>query len=64
MQIHRGNGQYNKEVVPPIKTLPNSYIGDSKRYDDEKNPESENEYFNFQNFKSNMADIEMISNLG
>ena len=55
MQIHRGNGQYNKAIVPPIKTLPNSYIGDlwssSGKYDDEKNPENVNDYFNFQYFK-------------
>ena len=44
MQVLRGNCQSpNKDEVSQIKSLPNSYIGDSNKYD--KNHKKAGDYF-------------------
>ena len=60
--------------MPELRTLPNSYFGDSKKPDSPSSPEKQAEgeieseqtgsYFSFEQFKSQMADIEMVTNLG
>lgn len=60
MQVVRGQKPSKDEMpLSQIKSLPNSYIGDSK-----KNDANSGDYFSFDYFKQNMADFEMVSNLG
>ena len=63
-----------QQILLEPKTLPNSYFGDSKRLNHQSRTANDDlasngagemgPIFNFESFKSRMADVEMVTNLG